>query len=140
MAKKENIEIKWDPSMMDFTPTKPLFTPTNPVDALAVVNKYTANRLYDGKMITGYGYCYNGKTYVTESDAPPHLVNWHEVANDTVQLVAVFETTVSAAFIGAIDLGKLEYPPVDKCYETGEVCVMGCDDICKKSCKGGEPC
>ncbi len=62
------------------------FTATNPVDALAVVNKYTAKRLYDGKIITGYGYAYNGKTYVTESDSPPHLVNWHEVANDTVQI------------------------------------------------------
>ena len=58
----------------------------NQVDALAVVQKYTAKRLYDGKMITGYGYCYNGKTYVTESDAPPHLVNWHEVDGTTVQI------------------------------------------------------
>ena len=82
MAKKEHkekIEIKWDPSMMDFTPV-------NPVDALAVVQKYTAKRLYDGKMITGYGYCYNGKTYVTESESPPHLVNWHEVDGTTVQI------------------------------------------------------
>lgn len=82
MSKKETIEIKWDRSQMDFAPL-------NPVDAVAVVNKYTAKRLYDGKMITGYGYAYNGKTYVTESDAPPHLVNWHEVDGSTVQICEI---------------------------------------------------
>ena len=65
------------------------FKAMNPVDVVAVVNKYTAKRLYDGKMITGYGYAYNGKTYVTESDAPPHLVNWHEVDGSTVQICAL---------------------------------------------------
>ena len=62
------------------------FKAMNPVDVVAQVLKYTAKRLYDGKMIAGYGYCYNGKTYVTESDAPPHLVNWHEVDGSTVQI------------------------------------------------------
>lgn len=52
----------------------------------ATVLKYSAKRLYDGKIITGYGYCYNDRTYVTESDAPPHLVNWHEVDPKTVKL------------------------------------------------------
>lgn len=84
------------------------FNAMNPADALAVVNKYTAKRVYDGKMITGYGYAYNGKTYVTESDAPPHLVNWHEVANDTVQIC------------------------IKTCNITGGMCEHDCIGLCHK--------
>lgn len=50
------------------------------------VLKYSAKRLYDGKPITGYGYFYNDRTYITESDSPPHLVNWHEVDGSTLKI------------------------------------------------------
>jgi len=88
MAKKETIAITWDVGNQDFTPVDDHRTGYSQVGA-AVVNKYTAKRLYDGKMITGYGYAYNGQTYVTESDAPPHLVNWHEVDGSTLQICAL---------------------------------------------------
>lgn len=80
MSKKDGIQ--WmEPLDLGDTPRTTGYSQVVPV-----VQKYTAKRLYDGKMITGYGYCYNGKTYVTESDAPPHLVNWHEVDGTTVQI------------------------------------------------------